>query len=162
MRRAVIIAAALFCTLPSARAMAQGGAGAGPGQPAQADGQPPPAEKREPSPEEKYRARFPQPVEVGRLLGLEVTDTEENVIGHVRDVVRMQDGSIQIVFDYLSFLWREGEHVPVPLEAVGVVGNQLVILDMPREVIDKRPSWYGLGGSPLPPEEKIAVALTKR
>ena len=161
MRQATIVTALLLAVLLPGGARAQGGAGADPGQPAQADGQAEQARK-EPSLQEKYRARFPQPVEAGRLIGLEVTDADENVIGHVRDVVRLGDGTVQIVFDYLSFLWREGELVPVPLEAVALVGRQLAILDMPREVIEKRPTWYGVGGSSVPRDERIAVALTKR
>ena len=161
MRQVTFVTALLLAVLPPGGVRAQGGAGADPGQPAPAGGQPEQARK-EPSPGEKYRARFPQPVEAGRLIGLEVVDEAENVIGHVRDVVRMRDGRVQVVFDYLSFLWREGEHVPVPLEAVALVGRQLAILDMPREVIEKRPTWYGVGGSSVPRDERIAVALTKR
>ena len=153
MRPAPIVIALVLGALPLLGG-ADARAAAGPGQE--------PVERREPTLEEKYRARSPQPVDVGRLRCLEVVDEGDHVVARVRDVVRMQDGTVHVVFDYLSFLCREGEHVPVPLEAVALAGRQLAILDMPREVIEKRMTWYGLGGSSLPPGEKVAVAITKR
>lgn len=120
-----------------------------------------PAEKKEPTPEEKYRARMPQEVEVARLIGLDVIDDEEQVLGSVRDIVRMDDGGLHVVFDYLSFFGYGGRLVPLPIEMVAVVGQRLAVMEVPIGVIAKTKTWYGLGGSSLGPEEKVAVALTK-
>jgi hypothetical protein len=165
MRSPTIAAAALALgALPLLGGMeAQAAAGSGQEPPPQA-ARPAPAERKEPTLalEERYRARLPQPIEAGRLLGLEVVDEGNHVVGKVRDVIRMRDGTVQVVFDYLSFLWREGEHVPVPIEAVALAGQRLAILDMPREVVEKRMTWYGIGGASLPPGEKVAIAMIKR
>lgn len=134
---------------------------AAPAPPPTAGAEPPPAAAREPTVAEKYRARMPQAVEVARLIGLDVIDAEENAIGRVRDVVRMDDGGLHIVFDYLSFFGYGGRLVPLPIEAVAVVGQRLAVMEMPIGVIAKTKTWYGVGGASLGPGEKVAVALTK-
>lgn len=116
----------------------------------------------DPSPEERMRRRFPQPVKVGDLIGLPVLDDYDRTIGRVKAVVRTANGKIRLIVPYGGFLGWGKRPVPVPIEVVAIAGRQLAALDMPREEFDTAPTWDDSQGQPIPPTETISIALYKR
>jgi hypothetical protein len=116
----------------------------------------------EPSPEERMRRRHPQPVKVGDLIGLPVLDWSDSTIGFVRRVVRTPDGKIQLVVNHGRVLGWGGRLVPVPIEAVAILGRQIAALDMTREQFGTAPAWSDANGRDIPPGEMIQIAITRR
>src|SRR4051794_3182645 len=114
------------------------------------------------SPEEKMRRRFPHPVKVGDLIGLPVLDWDDVTIGHVRHVVRTPQGKIQLVVTYGGFFGWGERLVPVPIEVVAILARQLAALDMSRAEFDKAPIWSASQTVPIPPNEMIQIAITRR
>jgi hypothetical protein len=120
------------------------------------------SEEKKLSPEEKMNRRFPQPVKVGDLIGLPVLDWDDITIGHVRHVVRTPAGKIQLITTYGGwFGWGE-RLVPVPIEVVAILARQLAALDMPRKDFDAAQTWQASQTTPVPPEEMIRIAITRR
>ncbi len=135
----------------------------------QADG--PPAkddDEKEQSPEEKMRARFPQPVRVGFLIGLPVLDWEDSTIGYVSDVVRTPGGKIKLIVPYGRVGWvRYGglfdrRPIAVPLEVVAILARQIAALDMSREEFDTAPTWDAAQTTPISRDDTIRIAVTRR
>jgi hypothetical protein len=57
--------------------------------------------------EQRMRARYPQPVRVGDLIGLPVLDDNARTLGYVRKIVRTNENKIELIVDYRGFLnWR--------------------------------------------------------
>jgi hypothetical protein len=119
-------------------------------------------EKEKLSPEEKMRRRFPQPVRVGDLIGLPMLDWDDVTIGYVRHVVRTPAGKIELIVNYGGWFGWGGRLVPVPLEVVAILARQLAALDMPRSEFDKAPTWSESQTTPIPPDEMIKIAITRR
>jgi PRC-barrel domain len=122
--------------------------------------------KADPSPEERMNQRFPQPIRAGDLIGLPVLDYDDRTIGHVRHVVRTPQGRIQLIVTQGGwptgwFDWR-ARLVPVPIEAVAILGRQLAALDMTREEFAAAPTWSNADGEPIAPNDMIRIALTRR
>jgi hypothetical protein len=120
------------------------------------------ADEEKPSPEEKMRRRFPQPVKVGDLIGLPMLDWDDITIGHVRHVVRTPAGKIQLVVTYGGWFGWGQRLVPVPIEVVAILARQLAALDMPRSEFDKAPTWSDSQTADIPPGEMIRIAVTRR
>jgi hypothetical protein len=120
------------------------------------------ADEQKPSPEEKMRRRFPQPVKVGDLIGLPMLDWDDVTIGHVRHVVRTPQGKIQLIVTYGGLFGWGQRLVPVPIEVVAILARQLAALDMPRAEFDKAPTWSDSQTVPIPPNEMIRIAITRR
>jgi len=129
------------------------------------------AETQEPTPEEKMRARFPQPVKVGDLIGLPVLDGEDRTIGYVDNVVRSTAGKISLIVPYSAWLgWpkdigplaRVRRPVAVPIEVVAILGRQIDALDMDRPDFDKAPTWIAKDDTPIPKDEIIRIAIGRR
>ena len=132
------------------------------------DGKP---DQKEPGPEQKMQARFPQPVKVGHLIGLPVLDGGDSTIGYVQQVVRTPNGKIELIVPYAKhFGWaRNGSLfdwgrrlVAVPIETVAILALQIDALDMEREAFDRAPTWSSKEDSPIPPEETIKIAVQRR
>lgn len=124
-------------------------------------------DKSEPTPEQEMQKRFPQPVHVGHLLAMPMLDDSHSTIGYVRTVARSPEGKIFLVVPYSTwFGWARTEWgkraVAVPIEVVGIMGRQLVSLDMSRDDFDEAPTWEPSQGQPISPNEKILVALGRR
>jgi hypothetical protein len=116
----------------------------------------------EPSPEEKMRRRYPQPVKVGDLLGLPVLDWRDSTIGFVRRVVRTPQGKIQLVVNNGYLFGWGGRLVPVPIETVAILGRQIAALDMEHEAFAAAPTWSEADGRDIPAGEMIRIAITRR
>ena len=128
------------------------------------------SDKKEPSPEEKMRRRFPQPARVGDLIGLPILDWQDSTIGYVRQIVRTPAGKVQLIvpynawFGWLRFGGIDGARRPVavPIEVVAILGRQIAALDMPRKDFDAAPTFVETQATPLGPDEMITIAITRR
>jgi PRC-barrel domain len=124
----------------------------------------PPADDEEEnlSPEEKMRRRFPQPVKVGDLIGLPLLDGDDSTIGYVRHVVRTPEGKIQLIVNQGRFFGWGGPLVQVPIEAVAILARQIDLLDISPEEFRATPVWSAAATQPIPPDEMIKIALSRR
>jgi PRC-barrel domain len=120
-----------------------------------------PAESKPKTAEERMRARFPQPVRVGDLVGLPLLDDAHSTLGHVREVVRTKDDKIKLIIAYGSFLGWGGRPVAVPIEVVGIRGRELASLDMPRGEYAIAPTWQQADATILLPNAFVLVALCR-
>jgi hypothetical protein len=110
---------------------------------------------------ERYLKRFPQPARVGDLIGLPVLDLHAKTLGYVRQVVRSPAGEIKFIVGYSRWWGWFGRPVEVPLEVLGIEGRHLVSLDMPPGEYDAAPTWRDTGGTALPADATIRVALSR-
>jgi len=112
--------------------------------------------------EQRMRARYPQPVRVGDLIGLPVLDDRSSTLGFVRQVVRTAAGKTELIVSYSRwfgwFGWF-GRPVAVPIEVVGIEGRQLASLDMPRSEYAAAPTWQAQDAVVLPDDATIRIAL---
>src|SRR5262245_6297341 len=118
------------------------------------------------TPEERMALRYPQPVKVGALIGLPVLDGRDSTYGYIRAVVRTSEGKIVLVVPYRAWLgWAPTDWgrrtVAVPLETVAILGRQVAALDFSPDDFEAAPS-YVAGGSVLPADETIRIALYRR
>jgi hypothetical protein len=120
------------------------------------------AAEPEPTPEERMRRRFPQPVKVGDLIGLPLLDYGDSTIGFVRDVVRTPAGKIVLVVNQGWFFGRGGRLVGVPIEVVAILARQVNLLDISREDFARAPTWSDANGMQIPRDQKIQIALGRR
>ena len=114
------------------------------------------------SPEEKMRRRFPQPVRVGDLIGLPLLDWDDSTLGYVRHVVRTPEGKIQLIVNQGRLFGWGGRLVQVPIEVVAILARQIDLLDISREEFRATPVWSAAATQPIPPDEMITIAITRR
>jgi hypothetical protein len=114
------------------------------------------------SPEEKMRRRFPQPVKVGDLIGLPLLDWDDSTLGYVRHVVRTPEGKIQLIVNQGRLFGWGGRLVPVPIEAVAILARQIDLLDISVEDFRAAPAWSAASTQPIPPDDMIRIALSRR
>jgi hypothetical protein len=114
------------------------------------------------SPEEKMRRRFPQPVKVGDLIGLPLLDGDDSTIGYVRHVVRTPEGKIQLIVNQGRLFGWGGGLVQVPIEAVAILARQIDLLDISREEFRATPVWSATAAQPIPADEMIKIAISRR
>lgn len=118
------------------------------------------------SPEQRMARRYPQPVKAGFLVGLPVLDEGDSTYGYIREVVRTPDGKIVLVVPYRAWLgWAPTDWgrkpVAVPIETVAILARQVAALDFSSEDFAKAPA-YSPGGTVLPADETIRIAVTRR
>ena len=114
------------------------------------------------SPEEKMRRRFPQPVRVGDLIGLPLLDWDDSTLGYVRQVVRTPEGKIQLIVNQGRLFGWGGRLVQVPIEAVAILARQLDLLDISVEEFRAAPAWSAATTQPIPSDDMIKIALSRR
>ena len=114
------------------------------------------------SPEEKMRRRFPQPVRVGDLIGLPLLDWDDSTLGYVRHVVRTPEGKIQLIVNQGWLFGWGGRLVQVPIEAVAILARQLDLLDISVEDFRAAPAWSAATTQPIPSDDMIKIALSRR
>jgi hypothetical protein len=119
------------------------------------------------TPTQKMQRRFPQPVRVGRLIGMPVLDYDDSTIGYVKAVVRSPQGNVFLIVPYRAwFGWLDTEWgkrpVAVPVEVVAILGYHLNALEMTRKDFDEAPTWSPGQSRPIPREETTPVALGRR
>ena len=109
---------------------------------------------------EHFNRRFPQPVQVGFLIGLPVLDSA-STLGYVRQVVQTPAGKTALIVSYSRWFGWFGRPVAVPIEVVGIEGRQIVSLDMPRSDYAAAPNWQANGATILPHDASIRIALAR-
>ena len=110
--------------------------------------------------------RYPQPVKVGFLIGLPVLDDDDQTYGYIRDVVRTSEGKIVLLVPYRPWLgWAPTDWgrktVAVPIETVAILARQVAALDFSRADFTAAPA-YAAGGTTLPADETIRIAIYRR
>jgi hypothetical protein len=112
---------------------------------------------------EKAARRFPQPVRVGDLGTRLVTEpsNHETVLGRTAGVVRLPNGDIEILLRYGGFLGLGTRLIAVPVEATGILGQFLEVLDLDQKQLDALPDWKPDEGVRLADNETIRIGLTK-
>jgi hypothetical protein len=91
--------------------------------------------------------RFPQPVRVGDLIHRTVLQPTESrpVLGRVVLVISLDDGKQAIVMQY-GGIWGLGSRtIAVPLEAMVLLGQELEVLDLTPEQLNRLPTYNGAG-----------------
>jgi hypothetical protein len=133
---------------------------------AHSDPQPPPAKADDAeenlTPEEKMRRRFPQPVRVGDLVGLPLLDWDDSTLGYVRHVVRTPEGKIQLIVNQGRLFGWGGRLVQVPIEAVAILARQIDLLDISVEEFRAAPAWSAATTQPIPADDTIKIAISRR
>jgi hypothetical protein len=114
------------------------------------------------TPEARMQRRFPQPVKIGALIGLPVLDDDDVTLGHVREVVRSPEGKIKLIVSYSKWFGWGGRPVAVPIEVVAILARQIVALDMPPKEFAAAPTWTAASDKPIPADETIRIAITRR
>ena len=112
--------------------------------------------------EARMQMRFPQRVRVGDLIGLPVLDDGDSTLGRVREVVRDPNGKIRLIVGYSRWWGIAGRPVAVPLEVVAILGRQIAAVDMPPAEFAAAPTWTAGSDQPIPPDEIIRIAITRR
>ena len=105
---------------------------------------------------------FPQNVRVGFLIGLPVLDDNDVTLGYVKEVVRTPEGKIKLIVSYSPWFGWFGRPVAVPIEVVAILGSQIASLDMPPKDYAAAPTWAAGKDMPIPDNETIRIALTRR
>ncbi len=112
---------------------------------------------------ERAARRFPQPVRVGDLIDRKVLEPRENqpVLGRVAALSRRPDGGADVVIRLGGWLGFGAHDVAVPVEAVGLLGEHLALLDVTPEQARALPR-FDLAAAPIiAPDEVIRVGLVK-
>jgi hypothetical protein len=116
--------------------------------------------------EQKFNRRYPQPVKTGFLIGLPMLDGQDSTLGYIRGVVRTPEGKIVLVVPYRAWLgWAPTDWgrktVAVPIEAVAIQARQVTAVDFSREDFAAAPP-YAVQGTPIPADETIRIAVSRR
>ncbi len=105
--------------------------------------------------------RFPQPVRVGDLIGRQMLQpTEaEHVLGHVL-AIRKGDDRLELVLRTGGVLGLATRQVAVPLAATALLGQYMVLVDIPPDELARLPTDAG-AGPVLGNNEIISVGIVK-
>jgi hypothetical protein len=107
--------------------------------------------------------RFPQPVRVGDLLGRDVLRPVESqdVLGHVREVVRDSQGQILVVIDFGGFFGFRSRPIAVPVDAMVLLGQDMEVVAFTPNQLGHSPVFLSSGTTRVPDDAVIKVGLAK-
>jgi hypothetical protein len=107
--------------------------------------------------------RFPQPVRVGDLLGRDVLRPAEsqNVLGHVRALVRDAQGRFLVVVDFGGFLGIGRRPIAVSVDAMVLLGQDMEIVAFTPDQLRQFPTFSLVGTTPVGGDSVIKVGLAK-
>ncbi|CAN5284751.1 hypothetical protein BH10PSE17_BH10PSE17_35680 [soil metagenome] len=114
------------------------------------------------TPEQRMERRWPQKVRVGDLLGLPMLDDDDRTLGHVDRVMRTAGGKLVLVMPFGGWFGRGGRPVGVPIETVAILARHIDVLDIARADFDALATWSDGDSKPVPPDETIRIAITRR
>ncbi|CAN5260430.1 hypothetical protein BH09PSE6_BH09PSE6_31560 [soil metagenome] len=114
------------------------------------------------TPEQRMARRWPQKVKVADLLGLPMLDDDDRTLGRVDRVMRTTGGKLVLVMPYGGWLGRSGRPVGVPIETVAILGRHIDVLDIARADFASLPTWTDGDSTPVPTDEIIRIAITRR
>jgi hypothetical protein len=112
---------------------------------------------------ESAAMRFPQPVRVGDLLGRDVLRPVESqdVLGHVRGLVRDSKGQILVIVDFGGFLGFGSRPIAVPVDAMVLLGHDMEVVAFTPGELARFPIFSPLGTTPIAGDALINVGLAK-
>ena len=93
---------------------------------------------------------------------LEYLDDQDVTIGFVRKVVRTPQGKILLLVSQGGWLGWGERLVAAPIEVMAIFGRQLASLDMEPKEYASASTWVESGGTPIPEDEIIRIALARR
>ncbi len=107
--------------------------------------------------------RFPQPVRVGDLLHRDIIEPSESqtILGHVLDVVRAPDGTLQVVMAYGGLLGFGARPIAVPVDAMVLVGDVMEIVAFTPAQLRDFPAFSAGATTTVAPDAVIKVGLAK-
>ena len=107
--------------------------------------------------------RFPQPVRVGDLLGRDVLRPVESqdVLGHVRQVVRDGKGQIMVVIGFGGLFGFGTRPIAVPVDAMVLLGQDMEVVAFTPEELRRFPTFSPSGTTPIADDAVITVGLAK-
>jgi hypothetical protein len=107
--------------------------------------------------------RFPQPVRVGQLLGRVVLQPVESqtVLGHVRGVVRDNQGQVLVVMTFGGFFGFGSRLIAVPLDAMVLLGKAMEVAAFTPQQLRSFATFTPSGTTPVPAETVVKVGLAK-
>ena len=107
--------------------------------------------------------RFPQPVELGQLIGRAVLQPVESqtVLGHVRSVVRDDKGQVMVVMSFGGFLGFGSRLIAVPVDAMVLLGQDMEVAAFTPPQLRDFPSFTPTGTTPVPAGTIVKVGLAK-
>ena len=105
--------------------------------------------------------RFPQPVRVGDLHGRKLLGPAESqpVLGRVTRLVRRGDGGVSVVVRLSG--WFTARSVAIPVDAIGLLGEHVVLLDLTQDELRALPATDGASTADIPSDQAIRVGLAK-
>ncbi len=114
-------------------------------------------------PSERASRRFPQPVRAGDLVGRTVLAAKEEqpILGRVAGIVRQSDGSTRLVIAESRWFGIGARPVAVPLDAVGLLGEYVALLDVTPEQLRASATFADPSAAAVPPDDIIRVGLAK-
>lgn len=112
---------------------------------------------------ERAARRFPQPVRVGDLIDRQVLQPTpaQHVLGRVAAINRNETGGIEMVVRFGGFLGWGARPIAVPVEAVALLGEHVVVMDFTPEQLRDFPTLASGREATLPLDETIRMGLTK-
>lgn len=112
---------------------------------------------------ESAAMRFPQPVRIGDLIGRAVLRPTESqdVLGHVRQVVRDVSDQIAVVIDFGGFLGFGSRPIAVPVDAMVLLGQDMEVVAFTPQQLGQFPTFSVSGTVPIPDDASIKVGLAK-
>lgn len=112
---------------------------------------------------ERAARRFPQPVRVGDLIDRQVLQPvpAQHVLGRVAAINRNKEGGIDVVVRFGGFLGFGTRPIAVPVEAVALLGEHVVVMDFTPEQLRAFPTVQKGKEMAIAPGEIIRVGLTK-
>ncbi len=107
--------------------------------------------------------RFPQPVRVSDLIGRTVLRPLESrpVLGHVAQVVRSNEGAVEIVVEYGGLFGIGGRPIAVPADAMALLGADLEIVDLTPAQLSRLPRFDAAGSAPIALDGTIRMGLAR-
>lgn len=112
---------------------------------------------------ESAAMRFPEPVRVGDLLGRDVLRPVESqdVLGHVRRLVRDSNGQIMVVIDFGGFFGFGSRPIAVPVDAMVLLGQDMEVVAFTPDQLKRFPTFSPSGTTPIADDAVIKVGLAK-
>ena len=107
--------------------------------------------------------RYPQAIRVGELIGRAVLrpDEDRGVIGHIRSIVRLGDGSLEVVMDQGGLFGFGTKTVALPLDQLALLGQDTALPDFQAADAASFPIFTRGSATPLPAEAVVMVGLAK-
>lgn len=107
--------------------------------------------------------RFPQPVRAGELIGRRILEPLESrpVLGSVVAVIRESapGNTLAIVMKRGGFLGFGGRLIAVPAAALGLLGRELMLLDLTPQQLDELPTFTANDAGVVGADEQIHMGL---